>query len=446
SKELLCDILRGKFGFKGYVVSDCGAVADIYFGHKKVNSISEAAAEAINNGCDLCLGEDYKQLPEAYEKGLVDEKTITEAAVKLMEARLRLGMQDKTDFDDLTYEDVVDCPAHRELNLRMARESIVLLKNNGILPLDRSKKIAVVGPAADSRAVLLANYNGLPYDYTTFLTGIRNAATGRVYYEKGCQFYYGENECPEEALPEDAAVIASRADVVIMIMGLSPSMEGEEMASGWKGCDRGDKVDLELPEGQKELLNFMAASGKPVIFVNVSGSAVSLTEADEKCDAVIQCFYPGARGGEALADVIFGNVSPSGKLPVTFYKSASDLPPFEDYSMKGRTYRYFEGTPLYPFAHGLSYTHFKYSDIFYDSDGIHCSITNDGGREAFETVLVFSENKYTELADFKKVFIKPGETVDILFETNDSYNDIFVGHCLPKYAGEGDGAHLKIRR
>ncbi|MDD6031895.1 MAG: glycoside hydrolase family 3 C-terminal domain-containing protein, partial [Oscillospiraceae bacterium] len=347
SEKLLTDLLREKMGFKGYVVSDCGAVRDIDQFHHITPGPAESAALAVKSGCDLNCGAAYTYLLTAYEKGLIDEETITRSAERLFEARFRLGMFD----DDCPYDqlgpEVVCCPAHRELNREMARQSMVLLKNNGILPLKGSESIAVIGPNADDVSVLLGNYNGTPDRYTTLLRGIQDAASGRVTYARGCHSFQPEpsgTSCAERKLRE--AVLAARnSDVVILCMGLNPQMEGEQ-GDAYNGSDSGDKFDLELPACQKVLYEAVMAEGKPVIFVNVSGSALNLSAQDEQCDAVVQCFYPGAEGGNALADILFGKACPSGRLPVTFYRSTDDLPPFADYSMKNRTYRFFEGTPL----------------------------------------------------------------------------------------------------
>ena len=311
----------------------------------------------LTPGLDLNCGRAYTFLQVAYDQGLVSEETITESVERLFEARIALGMFD----DDCPYDkigmDVVECDAHREISREMARESIVLLKNNGILPLKGDESIAVIGPNADDKTVLLGNYNGTPSRYSTLLRGIQDAASGKVRYARGCHIFKDKLGDWEEHPLREAVLAARQSDVVIMCMGLNPLMEGEQ-GDAFNGADGGDKRDLELPAIQKELYQAVIAAGKPVIFVNVSGSAIDLCDQDRDCAAVLQCFYPGAEGGDALADILFGKASPSGRLPVTFYKSVEDLPPFDDYSMAGRTYRYFKGEPLYPFGYGLSYTPF----------------------------------------------------------------------------------------
>ncbi len=412
SKTLLQDILYGEFGFKGYVVSDCGAIRDIHEGHHITDCEAESAALALNNGCQLNCGDAYFSLHEAYEMDLITEETITEAVTKLFEARFRLGMFDSDcEYDNIPF-DVVECDKHTALNRKMAQESIVLLKNNGILPLDKSKykTIAVIGPNSDRFSVLIGNYNGNPSEYVTPLRGIQDAFDGKVLFSAGCHpTDIGSSMWSGYPLRE-GVICADKADLVIMCMGLNPGMEGEE-GDAYNGDVAGDKKDIELPESQRKLFDEIMKLGKPTVFVNISGSCVSLVDQDEKCDAVIQCFYPGAQGGNALADVIFGRTSPSGRLPVTFYRSTEDLPPFKDYSMKNRTYKFFKGSPLYPFGHGLTY-----GDIFENwIDESTATISNRGGMDTSYAVLKFKSEPHPELVDFKKIFIRVGETITVKF-------------------------------
>lgn len=428
SPTLIGEILYKQFKFKGYYLSDCGAINDIHANHHVTSTQAESAALAINNGCVLNCGSAYGALMAAYEAGLVSEETITEAAVKLFTARFRLGMfapEGDCEYDKIPY-DVVDCKKHRKLNAKMARESIVLLKNNGILPLENKKdlKIAVIGPNAKEVSVLLGNYNGTPYEFTTIFEGIKNQAKGKVYYAAGSRHMRGDMGDWDEHLLRDALLAADRSDVVIMCMGLTPNYEGEEGSFG----NGGDKRDIELPAAQQNLFREVLARGKPIIFVNVSGSAMNLTEQDEKCDAVIQLFYCGSDGGNALADVIFGRVNPSGRLPVTFYRSTEDLPPFEDYSMDNRTYKFFRGKPLYPFGYGLSYTTFKYSNLTvkpkkHGAD-FTIDVTNTGSRVGDEVVLLYNHKRNADvrvpikkLIAFKRVSLKPGETKTVQLKT-----------------------------
>ncbi|MDR0222860.1 MAG: glycoside hydrolase family 3 C-terminal domain-containing protein [Oscillospiraceae bacterium] len=413
SETLIRDILRGEWGFEGYFVSDCGAICDINKHHRVTETEAQSAALAVNGGCDLNCGSAYRALQAAYAEGLVNEEAITVCCERLFEARFRLGMfDDDCEYDNIPY-DAVECEKHARLNLEMARESIVLLKNDGILPLRKENglKLAVIGPNADDLTVLLGNYHGRPSKHTTFLKGIQDEAEKRgvkVRYAYGCHITddvageWSEN-------PAREAVLAARsADAVIMIMGLNASYEGEE-SDAYNGTDGGDRIDIELPKTQKRLYGEIKKTGKPVIFVNVTGSCINLSDQDENCAAVVQCFYPGAQGGKALADALFGNISPSGKLPVTFYKSADDLPPFEDYGMENRTYRYFKGTPLYKFGHGLSYTKFEVEE----KGGGAFRVRNTGDYDGAKAVMSYDERGW--LKGFEKVFLKKGEEKTITF-------------------------------
>ena len=413
SKRLLGDILFGEFGFRGYVVSDCGAVRDFHAGHKVTNNEVESVALAVNNGCHLNCGDAYLSLYEAWEQDLITEETITEAVTKLFEARFRLGMfDDDCEYDKIPY-DVVECDEHRALNLKMAEEGIVLLKNNGILPLnkDKIKTVAVIGPNCDDVRVLKGNYNGTPSRYSTLLRGIQDAFEGKVLCSHGCHPSDPNtgNWCGHPV--REAVIVAEMADVVILCMGLNPSIEGEE-GDSFNGDVAGDKKDILLPEPQRKLFEAVMAVGKPTVFVNVSGSCLALGEQDERCDAVLQCFYPGAEGGNALANILFGKTSPSGRLPVTFYRSTEDLPPCRDYSMENRTSKFFRGTPVYPFGHGLTYgdvTEKWLSDT-------EVELTNRGGMDTDYAVLRFKTEPHPELLDFKKVFLPVGETLMVRFE------------------------------
>ncbi|MBE6624435.1 MAG: glycoside hydrolase family 3 protein [Ruminococcaceae bacterium] len=411
SKTLLKDILYGEFGFKGYVVSDCGAIRDINAGHKITQNEAESAALAVNNGCQLNCGDAYLSLVDAYEEDLVTEETITECVEKLFEARFRLGMfDDDCEYDNIPF-DVVECDKHTELNRQMARESIVLLKNNGILPLDKNKvkTIAVIGPNADDKGVLVANYHGTPSKYSTVLKGIQDGFDGKVIFSQGCHIRHTDGNWTGYPVRE-AIIAAKMADVVVLCMGLNPSMEGEE-GDSYNGDVAGDKKDLSLTEPQIKLYNEIIALGKPTVFVNVSGSAIALCDQDERCDAVIQLFYGGAQAGNALADVLFGKYSPSGRLPVTFYRSVDDLPPFRDYSMENRTYKFFKGNPLYPFGYGLTYADISESWIS-ENEVI---VKNNGGMDTDYSVLKFKTEPHKELLDFKKIHIKVGEKIKVTF-------------------------------
>ena len=413
SKKLLGDILYGEFGFKGYVVSDCSAVEDFHLNHKVTRNIAESCALAINNGCQLNCGRAYTAVLQAVEMGLITEEKITESAEKLMEARFRLGMfDDDCEYDNIPY-DVVECEAHTKLNRNMAHESMVLLKNNGILPLDskKVKTIAVIGPNADSKDILLANYFGRPSRYSTLLRGIQDGCDCKIIYAYGCHHYKPMNGRAQERPTNEALIAATKADVVIMCMGLDPSMEGEQ-GDGYNSSLGGDKEDINLPACQTELIEKIAELKKPTVFVNVSGSCINLSFADTHFDAVLQCFYPGAEGGNALADILFGRVSPSGRLPVSFYKTLDDYPDFEDYSMENRTYKFYKGKCLYDFGHGLTYSEIKENWLNENT----VELENTGDFDTAYSVLKFEYIPHKNLCGFKKVYLKKGEKQTVKIE------------------------------
>ena len=410
SKTLLKDILRDEFGFQGYVVSDCGAICDFHKNHKVTDTGEESVALAVNNGCEINCGGAYERLLTAVEMGLLSEEAITEAVTKLFTARFRLGMFDQDcEYDQIPF-DVIECKEHRELNLKMAQESIVLLKNNGILPLSPEQKIAVIGPNSDSLTTLLGNYNGYPLKYYTPLRGMQEYTDVR--YAKGCHLWNEKAGIHHICTSIKEAIVAARnSDVVIMFMGLDATLEGEA-GDAFNTDASGDKTTLELPSTQQKLYDAVRETGKPIIFVNISGSCINLAKQKEQCDAVIQCFYPGAMGGLALADVIFGKVSPSGRLPVTFYESLDDLPPFEDYSMENRTYKFFKGTPVYEFGYGLNY-----SEIEEEWLNENCvRLTNKGEYDTWYSVLKYEYIPHKNLCGFQKVFLKSGKSVDVKFD------------------------------
>ncbi len=536
ANKYLTDVLRREWSFKGHVVSDCGAIEDIYKGHGFVKTEAEASALAVKAGTDLSCGGEYKSLIQAVRDGLITEAEINVSLKRLMTARFRLGMFDPPEL--VPYSRIQlsenDSPAHRRLALEAARESIVLLKNaDKTLPFSKAAKtIAVIGPNADAPGVLLGNYNGQPSESTTPLQGIRDKVSpatrvvyalgstltgeevapvpadgfrgeyfnnkelkgepvltraeerinydwdrGRVAPElpddnfsarwtgkfvpkesgtfrlgatadDGVRLYldgellvdawtnsapysppktvlkevrleagraydvrleYYDNTGPavaklvwsfprlREKLIEEAVAAARQSDAVVLVLGIAPSLEGEEMKVEVKGFRGGDRTDLSLPEAQEDLLKAVAATGKPVALVLMSGSALAVNWANENVPAIVQAWYPGEEGGAAIADVLFGDYNPAGRLPVTFYKSANDLPPFTEYGMSGRTYRYFKGEPLYPFGHGLSYTRFVYGDVKLSARSIKAGagvtvsvdVENLGERDGDEVVQLY---------------------------------------------------------
>ena len=359
SNTLIRGILRGEWGFQGHFVSDCWAIKDFHEHHCVTKTPEESAAMALKAGCDVNCGVTYLHLLKAHEQGLVTEEEITQAAERLFTTRYLLGCFTETEYDKIPYE-VVECREHLELAQKIAREGMVLLKNDGTLPLqkDRLKTIGVIGPNADSRSPLVGNYHGTSSRYITMLEGIQDAVGEdvRVFYSEGCHLYKDRVEglgWRQDRISE-ALTVAEHSDVVILCLGLDETLEGEEGDTG-NSYASGDKADLQLPEVQRELLEAVTGYGKPVVLCVLTGSAVDLNFADEHVNAILQVWYPGARGGKAAADILFGACSPSGKLPVTFYRDLDGFPAFEDYSMKGRTYRYLEKEPLYPFGYGLTY-------------------------------------------------------------------------------------------
>ena len=567
--RLLDDILRGEWGFNGYVVSDCGAIEDIYLRHKFVKTPEEASAMAVKRGTDLECGDSYKSLVNAVRQGLISETEINRALKRLFEARFRLGMFDPPSM--VPYAQIPfsanDSEQHRQLALEAARESIVLLKNeNNTLPLRKDlKSIAVIGPNADEVQVLLGNYNGQPSRATTPLAGIRQRVSPqtKVVYamgttltgisvvpvpasalrgpqdERGLRAEYFANQNlegvpalkrvdevvnfdwgvsnPAPGLPADhfsarwtgklvpmmsgkyrfgaiaddgvriyldgkliaedwtqhapatitgevelqagksydvkmeyfeskigavaklvwqppvvnpeppyteAIKVAKEADAVVLVLGISSQLEGEEMNVREPGFLGGDRTDINLPARQQGLLEAVAATGKPMVLVLMSGSALAVNWANSHVGAILHAWYPGEEGGAAIADVLFGDYNPAGRLPVTFYKSVDQLPPFDDYAMDGRTYRFFKGEPLYPFGHGLSYTEFKYTNINVSSPRIKATDTvtvsatveNAGNREGDEVVQLYVTDveasvrvPIRSLAGVERVHLKPGE-------------------------------------
>jgi beta-glucosidase len=611
SEILLNDILRNELGFKGYVVSDCGAIADIFNGHKLVKNEPEAAALALKSGTDLNCGEMYHFLIEGFKAGLVKEDDINRALARLLTARFKLGMFDPPEnvvYSQIPFE-IVESGKHRKLALEAARKSIVLLRNeNELLPLGKNlKRIAVIGPNADDIDVLNGNYYGYASQIITPLQGIKNktANTTEVIYARGCEWapntpyfdivpdsvFFQDESCnspgltteyfsnielkgdpvairiekninvcwwdgyplpdleddnfsvrwsgylrapvtgeyllggegfnqfsifledsllisfkhihherkvyqkvwfdagksyklkiefanflndafmkliwtpPQKKLEQEAINAVKKSDAAIMFLGLSPRLEGEEMSVTVPGFSNGDRTTLDLPEIQENLLKKIAALGKPVILVLLNGSALSINWANEHIPAIIEAWYPGQLGGEAIADVIFGDYNPAGRLPVTFYKSVSQLPPFEDYSMAGRTYRYFKGDVLYPFGYGLSYSRFEYGEISTnktqllagDTLQIKISVKNSGKFDGEEVVQLYItppptglENVIKELKGFQRVFIPSGATKEIIFSITGkdlkSFNEIT--HTYSVEPGEyliGIGGSSEVR-
>ena len=434
SKLLLTDILRNTWGFDGYVVSDCDAVADIVHGHHYRETMAEGVAAALQAGTDLDCGRAYAALVQAVEQKLVTEGEIDTALTRVLTERFRLGLFDpSTPWDKLGPADN-DTAASSALALKAARESIVLLKNDGLLPLDRGriKHLAIIGGNAKDTTMLLGNYHGTPSHPVSIFAGILRAAGSNVQvdYAAGPPLAVKPNTIFDVNSPawQEAMKAAQGADVIVYVGGINgDSMEREESRTVLDGFLGGDRTRIELPEVQEKFVEALAALHKPVIFVNCSGSAMALKWEADHLPAIVQAWYPGENGGTAVGEVLFGDVNPSGHLPITFYAATDDLPAFTDYSMANRTYRYFSGRPLFAFGHGLSYTKFDFgaprlSTTALDAGGtIHLSIpvTNSGPRDGDEVVQVYVKQANSKepqlmrsLAAFQRISVAKGGTVN----------------------------------
>jgi beta-glucosidase len=437
SRTLLGKVLRGEWEFGGYVVSDCWAIKDFHEAHKVTTSWEESAAMAVKAGCDLNCGCTYEHIPFAFAEGLLVEADIDVCVRRLFRARLKLGMFDppaRVPWAAIPYEKN-DCEAHHALARTAARESIVLLKNEGgLLPLKKDVgTIAVIGPNAYDPHVLVANYCGIPSKAVTPLDGIRAAVSPRtrVLYTDGCKLQGTKTDGLGRAGNLSEAVsVAARADVVVLCLGLSAEIEGEQGdASNSEAA--GDKVDLKLSGLQQRMMEMIVALGKPTVVCVLAGSALDLTWAQDHVGAIVYAWYPGGEGGTALADVLFGDVSPAGRLPITFPRSLEDVPDFKSYAMKGRTYRYAEKTPLYPFGYGLSYARFAYRDAAVssarvragDTVTVSATVENVGSVTSDEVVQLYVKDLQAscvvpvhDLRGFARIRLGPGEAQTVTFD------------------------------
>lgn len=435
SRTLLVDILRDEWKFEGYVVSDCWAIRDLHESHGITKSWTESAALAVKMGCDLNCGCTYEHIPAAVEQGLLSEADLDVCVKRLMLARMKLGMFDapeRVPYAQIPYE-VNDSDEHRALALDAARASLVLLKNDGVLPLSTNiDSIAVIGPNANDPHVLVANYFGTPSHAETPLSGIRKAVSKKtkVWYAEGCKLQGTlEEGLGRHGILSEALSVAKRAAAVVLCLGLSAEIEGEQGDAGNSEA-AGDKAHLELTGLQQKLLEEVTALGKPTVLVLLSGSALAVNWAEEHVGAIVQAFYPGGETGTALADVLFGNVSPAGRLPITYPRSLADVPPFADYSMKGRTYRYLEKKPLYPFGYGLSYARFDYSQLVLsksaidvgDEVDVEVTVTNASNIASDEVTEVYVKDleasvrvPHHSLRAFTRTRFAPGETRKLTF-------------------------------
>lgn len=427
---LMEEVLRGKWHFEGHYVSDCWAIKDFHENHKVTRNAEESVYLALEKGCDLNCGCTYREIMPAYKKGDLPLSLIRRAAIRLFTTRFLLGMFDKTEYDEIPYETIA-CKEHLALAKKAAEESIVLLKNDGILPLKKKKgmTIGVIGPNADSREALIGNYHGTPPRYITVLEGIQDylGEDGRVLYAQGCHLYRDREEAlaqPDDRISE-AVSCAEHADVVVLCLGLDETLEGEEGDTG-NSYASGDKLDLLLPPPQQRLLEAVAKTKKPFIVCLLAGSAMDLNFADQEAAAILQAFYPGAEGGREVARLLFGEYSPSGKLPVTIYRDLTEMPAFTDYTMRGRTYRYLTKKPLYPFGYGLTYSdcvideiqpekEYTYEDAVKDGIEIKVHVENRGSYDTEEVlqgyVKVQSPNEvlHPKLGVFARIHIKARE-------------------------------------
>ena len=472
SDYLVNTILRGEWGYKGMIVSDCWAVPDFYQKghHEIVDNATLAAALAVKTGVDVECGNTYVNIPEAVQMGVLDEEYLDRNLLRVLTQRFRLGEMDGESPWDSLPDDIVEGPEHRALSLKMAHESIVLLQNKGgILPLKQGQKIALIGPNADDAEMLWGNYNPVPKSTVTLLQAMQKMVEGLVSF-KGCgildtkykpqgnpafaqfatmseselrdiakqyaidvqdilTYVRREQQTAQSFLPElneeDVLRQLEGIDIVVFAGGISPRLEGEEMPVQVPGFSGGDRTDIELPDVQRRLLKALHDAGKKVILVNFSGSAIGLVPETESCDAILQVWYPGQEGGTAIADVLFGDVNPSGKLPVTFYRSADQLPEVEDYNMEGHTYRYFRGTPLFEFGYGLSYTSFSIGKPKVKDGYVEVKVKNRGKVDGTEVVQLYvrkpsdTTGPDKTLRGYTRVSVPAGKSVKVRIPINE---------------------------
>lgn len=467
SETLLKKTLRGKWGFRGHVVSDCWAIRDFHVNHKVTATAPESAALAIKNGCDLNCGNTYLHILEALQEGLVTEEDITTACERLFTTRFLLGLfADDCEYDSIPVTDN-DTDEHAALALEAAEKSMVLLENDGILPLDPQsiKTIAVIGPNADSIPALEGNYNGTSSRYVTFLEGLRDYGRKhgiRVLYSLGCHLFKDRISGLAQADDRlaEAAMYAEAADVTIACVGLDAGLEGEEGDTGNEYFS-GDKKDLLIPESQRRLLDVLEKSARKLITVVTAGSSLNVPGGN----AQVFTWYPGQAGGTALAELLFGEKNFSGHLPLTFYQSVDDLPDFEDYSMENRTYRYFTGKPLYPFGHGLSYTTYKVPKADADDLTVSAEIRNTGSMAGDALIQVYAACDspfapvHPRLCGFQRVSLNPGETktvsvtLDPFTRTvinsegtriSSEHGTLYVGLGQPGFENAGDTVEIRF--
>ena len=449
NKYLLKEILRDELKFEGYTVSDSYAIHDFHLHHKSTKDIVESAAMAFNAGCESEGGFCFEHLPEAVKRGLVDEKEIDRAVKRLLANRIKLGMFDPPEsvpFNGLS-GDTVDCAEHRKLARLAAEKSIVLLKNDGLLPLKKEqiKKIAVIGPNASNLTALLGNYSGTPSLYSTVLDGISKKVNDstRVYYSQGCLLtkrirtprdpvkeaeikkmldILPEGDWVPDNIPE-AVMYAKKSDVVVLCLGVTAELEGEETDSQHQA----DRPSIKLPGRQEELLEAVVQTGKPVVLVLINGGPVTISDHVSKVNAIVEAFYPGEEAGNAIANVIFGDSNPGGRLPYTVVRDETLLPPMLDYNMQGRTYRYMNENVLFPFGFGLSYTGFSYNPVnipgkikLGDDLSFAVAVKNTGKMRGDAVVQAYLKDNEAsvrvpnrQLAGFQRITLEPNEEKNV---------------------------------
>ena len=428
ASSYLMNKLRGEWGFEGHFVSDCWAIRDFHENHGVTAMPTQSVQMALKAGCDLNCGCTYQYVMSALAMGLISEEEITRSAVRLFTTRFRLGLlgSEGSEYDTIPYERI-ECPEHLALAKKASLESCVLLKNDGLLPLDPAKcgTIGVIGPNANSRSALIGNYHGTASRYVTVLEGIQDFVGDRcrVFYSQGCDLLNDQVEPlaqPGDRLAEAAAVVKA-SDTIILVLGLDETLEGEEGDTG-NSYSSGDKLDLKLPKAQQQLLEHVLAARKPTVLVLLAGSAIDLSTTQGEADAILLGWYPGAGDGRAIAELLFGKESPSGKLPVTFYRNEAlkDLPEFTDYTMVGRTYRYYRGEPLYPFGFGLTYGDCVITGLEAGRTQAVVTVRNQGTQDTGEVLQLYLHDEESPFAPpnpvlcgFRRIFLAAGEEKNV---------------------------------
>ena len=424
ASSFLMNKLRGEWGFEGHFVSDCWAIRDFHENHKVTSAPVESVTKALKAGCDLNCGCTYQHIMHAYELGMITEEDITRCAVRLFTTRFLLGIlgDEGSEYDAIPYT-AVEAPENLALAHEAALKSCVLLKNSGLLPLSLGScgTLGVIGPNANSRVPLVGNYHGTSSRYITVLEGIQDYAGDqcRILYSEGCALSEDRVEAlakPNDRLAE-AIAVAKNSDTVLLVLGLDETLEGEEGDTG-NSYFSGDKNDLLLPAPQRLLMEKVLDIGKPTVVILMAGSSIDISYAQERADAVLLSWYPGARGGKAIAELLFGKHSPSGKLPLTFYRdeALNEMPAFTDYSMEGRTYRYYGGVPLYPFGYGLTYGNCSVTALQADKQQALVTVLNAGSVETEDVIELYIHDDLSPLAPpnpvlcgFKRVKLAAGE-------------------------------------